>query len=328
MNTDHFEYVIEIARTGSLSKAAAFLGVTQPVLTRYLAGLEKYLGVELFYYENRRFHITQAGEVYLSCVTRMRNIEAQMIRRLNRHHALPEKTLTVGISPFWGGKELAYFYPRLIEAFPGLDLQSREGNTRELMALLKNKEISCFMNLYDPDTMPGTKFASYSRYEILLGVPTLHPVASKGGSIQAPTTITSDDLLTLRDLPFACMCEDASLGNVCLKACARYGFYPQPVMRTANAITIDHLLASGTYAGFFYRNGMSPSPSLRFFSFEEPLFIEGGLIFSNQHDPSDIELYFYHLETSQQAQMHPDALYINPYGRMLEERIQYGHKNI
>ena len=48
MNTKHLDYIRIIAETGSLSDAAKRLGVTQPVLSRYIARVERVLGVQLF----------------------------------------------------------------------------------------------------------------------------------------------------------------------------------------------------------------------------------------------------------------------------------------
>ncbi len=55
----HFQ---EIAEFGSLSKAAAKLGVTQPTLTRHLKRLEADFGARLFYRNGRGVSLTPSGE--------------------------------------------------------------------------------------------------------------------------------------------------------------------------------------------------------------------------------------------------------------------------
>ena len=78
MNTKHFDYFIAIAQTGSLSHASRRLGVSQPVLSRYLSGLEGELGIPLFLWDKRKLHITEAGEIYLSGVLRMKELQTRV----------------------------------------------------------------------------------------------------------------------------------------------------------------------------------------------------------------------------------------------------------
>ena len=48
MELRHLRYFMSIAREGSLTKAAEYLHVTQPTLSRQMKDLELDLGVELF----------------------------------------------------------------------------------------------------------------------------------------------------------------------------------------------------------------------------------------------------------------------------------------
>ena len=50
MNIDHVNYLIEINRTKSLSAAAKALGISQPVLSRYIQNLQDEYQTEFFYF--------------------------------------------------------------------------------------------------------------------------------------------------------------------------------------------------------------------------------------------------------------------------------------
>lgn len=48
MTIDHIRYFVEVAYCRSFSQAAQNLYISQPNLTKYIAALEKSLGVKLF----------------------------------------------------------------------------------------------------------------------------------------------------------------------------------------------------------------------------------------------------------------------------------------
>jgi len=48
MNTQHFQYIVEIERTRSISQAAKNLYLSQPNLSRVLHELEEQLGFAIF----------------------------------------------------------------------------------------------------------------------------------------------------------------------------------------------------------------------------------------------------------------------------------------
>ena len=66
MTIDHMRYFMEVAYCRSFSQASQNLYISQPNLTKYIASLEKELGVKLFDRTTRRVTLTEAGERLLS----------------------------------------------------------------------------------------------------------------------------------------------------------------------------------------------------------------------------------------------------------------------
>ena len=66
MTLDHLRYFMEVAYCRSFSQAAQNLYVSQPNLTKYIASLEKELGVKLLDRTTRRVELTEAGERLMS----------------------------------------------------------------------------------------------------------------------------------------------------------------------------------------------------------------------------------------------------------------------
>ena len=65
MNILHLKYAVEVARCGSINKAAEKLYVEPPNLSRAIKGLETSLGVTLFERSARGMVLTSDGEVFI-----------------------------------------------------------------------------------------------------------------------------------------------------------------------------------------------------------------------------------------------------------------------
>ncbi|MBQ6450848.1 MAG: LysR family transcriptional regulator [Solobacterium sp.] len=76
------EYILAVAEEGSISRAAERLYVGQPAISKTIAAVEEMVGFKLFIRERTGMIPTEAGEVYLMYARRVRDIEAEMHRRL------------------------------------------------------------------------------------------------------------------------------------------------------------------------------------------------------------------------------------------------------
>ena len=63
MGFKEFEYMIAIAETGSVTKAAAKLFISQSGLNQQLLKIESELGTTLFYRSKKEMKLTQAGRI-------------------------------------------------------------------------------------------------------------------------------------------------------------------------------------------------------------------------------------------------------------------------
>ena len=75
MDFRELSYVLAIAKTQNITKAADSLYVTQPTLTKFLQNLEKEMGQKLFRKLGNRFVLTYAGERYVAKATEILNLK-------------------------------------------------------------------------------------------------------------------------------------------------------------------------------------------------------------------------------------------------------------
>lgn len=69
---DRFELFICVAQTGSLTRAAALLGMTKPALSKQIKRLETDLKVDLFSRYSQRLHLTEQGNLLLTQCLRLK----------------------------------------------------------------------------------------------------------------------------------------------------------------------------------------------------------------------------------------------------------------
>ena len=65
LNIMHVRYAVEIAKTGTINKAAENLMVAQPNLSRAIKDLEEYLGITIFNRTKKGMDLTQEGEKFI-----------------------------------------------------------------------------------------------------------------------------------------------------------------------------------------------------------------------------------------------------------------------
>src|SRR5688572_4274416 len=126
---------VRIVDKGSLTAAAADLGVSLPAMVRSLAGLERELGATLLNRTTRRLHLTDEGRQYLEhCRTILGHVnEAEAT--LHSRRAAPRGRLAVTASALFGrryvGPIMAEFVRRHPEVAPELLFVDRVVNLVE-----------------------------------------------------------------------------------------------------------------------------------------------------------------------------------------------------
>lgn len=93
---------VEAARQGSLSKAAAALGVSRSLVSRHIQGLEQHLGARLMHRTARSMVLTDVGEKYFHFSETMLSQLEQMEQEISSEVKAAEGTLAI-LSPKWLG---------------------------------------------------------------------------------------------------------------------------------------------------------------------------------------------------------------------------------
>ncbi|OMB97947.1 LysR family transcriptional regulator [Mycobacterium colombiense] len=136
MDTHRLKYFLRIAEEGSITRAAAVLGIAQPALSRQIRLLEEDLGITLFERTRRGVHLTEEGE-------RLRSSTAAPLRQLElavRYAGSPlariERGLLFGMVAATAGVLTAPLAASLGAAFPNVHFHFAVADTDDLVQRL------------------------------------------------------------------------------------------------------------------------------------------------------------------------------------------------
>jgi len=94
MTLQQLKYVIEVARSRSISKAAQALFISQPSLSNALKELEKEIGVKIFSRTNKGIHVTKEGSEFLGYARQVLE-QAELLENRYYNNAAPQHHFAV-----------------------------------------------------------------------------------------------------------------------------------------------------------------------------------------------------------------------------------------
>ena len=99
------QYIYQVYQSGSFSKAAQALYLTQPALSIAIQKVEAAIGMPLFIRDKKPLELTDAGKVYIEKVKQIMHLESELSKELSDLSSLNIGSLVFGRNPL---SELLY----------------------------------------------------------------------------------------------------------------------------------------------------------------------------------------------------------------------------
>lgn len=172
------EAFLEVARRGSISRAAESLHVTQPALTARIKHLEAELGEELFTRSRQGMRLTDTGRAFLPYAQRGLAAleEGQRLVAGRRQGATGE--LVIGSAPSVGTYALPVLLKRFAREHPTVRLVVKTGHSEEVLAMVLRSEVH--VGVMRPLQHPELELRRVQEDELVLVVHPEHPFAGRG----------------------------------------------------------------------------------------------------------------------------------------------------
>ena len=247
------DYIYEVYKEKSFTKAAQNLFISQPALSATVKKLEDELNVQLFDRSTSPLTVTPEGEAYIKAIE-----EIMSIKKNYENYIMDTSNLNVGSISISGANFISSFViPKIIVPFskkhPMINIELLESNSKTLAQELINESTDLLID-YNHDEKSVVSYPLFDE-TILLCVPKHFSINS--GLEQA--ALTSEDIQKDKHIPediskisanifknenFLMLKSGNSMNYHGLKICNEAGFNPEV------SIYFDQLMTSYNMASF------------------------------------------------------------------------------
>ncbi|MGI5954565.1 LysR family transcriptional regulator [Dysosmobacter sp.] len=275
MDIKNPEYILEIARQQSVTRAAEKLFVTQSTLSQYLLKLEAELGTPLFLRDKNCLTPTDAGRIYLQAaqdIVRIQDATLSSIASLKN-----EGCIRLGCSS-WGLDLVANSLPAFKERFPSITLKLYENRYLQLKAMMQADKIDLAVIAVTPeDDLPAQGYTSLCQEELVLVLPKDHPFCTAHPRTRKikPTVLAEE----LREVSFIFSDEGSTIRKLEDKLFGDLMFRPNVVCELNRDDFTQKMVANGVGAAIVPAADIRGFSTVRAFRFDPPLCREDILVF-------------------------------------------------
>ena len=244
MDFKQLRYIIKVAETRNITKAAGELFITQPALSHYIAKVEKELGIQLFDRNTTPLSLTVAGEYYVETAKKIINLELNLREKLADVATLKKGHIVMGIPPARAAYVLPYIIPKFKAKYPGVQLETMEKNSDILKESIKTGKADFALI---PMTRGINSLEADKELEgEILGMEELYLVAHK--SLLADVTVKPGgvvDIESIKEKPFVMLRKNRGVRKAVDAMFLQYSSKMNVVMETSSNDSAYRLAAAG-----------------------------------------------------------------------------------
>ena len=234
MNINQFIAFITIAKTGSFSKAAAELFITQQGLSRTIKNLESELKVTLLERSNKGVDLTKEGHIFLTKIKPLLSYYNDTLADINNIFNIHNKDIIIGLANGVMqtlGQDIFY---ELTNEFSNVKISNLEFPDISCEELLHDKTIDFAFSLI-PYKHKDLEF-------IHIRDERLNAIMSKDNPLSGKKIISMSEL---SDQNFILLTEKAQFHNYTIQKCEDAGFTPKIRFNCSELITILNMVENG-----------------------------------------------------------------------------------
>lgn len=248
MHFQQLEYVLTIAREGSLASAAKKLFLTPSALSQHISRLEQELQTPLFTRGSSGWTPTRAGQIYLDMATDILERQKNAYAQINDITGTSRRHFTVGVNPGRGIAMFSAVFPIFKEMYPDIDVSLMQGTVVEInnMILAGQVDIGFVTNILGHHAISTRTLATE---EILLAVPRKHPMAALADNV-VPGELPTVSLDAFKQDAFLMAGAGTPLRALEDRMFDQAGFPPKILFETPSLETL-HLLSKSGYGVSF-----------------------------------------------------------------------------
>ncbi len=254
MNTDKLKYAVTLAKTKSLSKAAAELFMTQPALTKSINKLEEELGTKLFNRTTIPISMTYAGEYFVTRAEKILEMQNDLAKQMEDISHAKKGRLTIGMTASRSEGYLPFVLPAFRKAYPNIELKVLEGDYSYLEAQLEN-QMADLLLMAMPINLKSFEYQLLMEEEVFLVMSEKNPLV-KGldlshNSVANPLILSPEQL---DGVPMTAMIRGSGMRRIIDDILDSYNIHCPITMETASVDAAYKMAAANIGVAFIPRS--------------------------------------------------------------------------
>lgn len=230
---------IQVAESGSFTKAAKILGYSQSTVSFQIGQLETELQIRLFDRIHHTVSLTEGGKRILSCAHEMTRLAEEMTMPAGEKRPV-KGHVRIAMADSLCRHLLGAVFARLQSRYPAITLKVVSGDTNEMFRLLNHNEVDLVFTLDNH---------IYNREYVIAGeekIP-MHFVVPVGHALAGRERVS---VYELTDYPFLLTEKGMSYRRLLEERLAALSLEVTPVLELGNAEILCRLVAEGTGLSF------------------------------------------------------------------------------
>lgn len=171
-------YFAEVARQGSIRRAADRLNVAASAVNRQILNLEAQVGLPLFERLPRGMLITEAGSILLATLRRFEQDSAVAISQMDALRGLQRGHVSFGSLLYLSDDYIPRIIAKLRSMYPGISYSVFFGNSEEIASRVVDSKLDIGICWDPPPSSPVRRKVS-KKVPLGVAVPPNHPIAAR-----------------------------------------------------------------------------------------------------------------------------------------------------
>ena len=233
INVHQLKIFHTVARSGSFSRAAAELLISQPSVSIQVGDLERQFGTDLFEQVGKHVRLTESGRVLDDYAARILALIDETRVAMDEVKGLRRGRLLLGATPTPGTYLLPALLGRFKEQYPSIEISLRLADTRRIQEMLLQRQLDLGL-VGGSVSFPDLEAAVLLNDELVLVVAPSHPFA----------TLPSVRVADLAGEPFILRERGSGNREAADEALHRAGVHVTPVFEVEGAELVKQAVAA------------------------------------------------------------------------------------
>lgn len=284
MNFKEMQYVLEVNRWKSFSKAATSLNISQPSLSKTISQVERELKLKLFDRTEVPVSLTAAGNIFVEKAKEILGLYHEMNLKMEQINSTHSNLLRIGTAAYHGLQALPYVLKMFNKEYPDIEIVLKEAfSYNQLREFVHKGEVDFAVAL---GRRPSEEFETIviTQDNTLLVVPDEYDIVPS--ECKETGKIHIQQLSIFKDTPFVLLHKGIPHHYFAIMCCNEAGFTPKKIYECSSLENVNTMVSAGFGVTFMLNSAVrieNRRHNLSYYFLETNDFYRGTFIIYDKH---------------------------------------------